>query len=48
MVGSKWEFLDFEPEDKENYRKVFISPADPRAQADNAIELQLSRSILDR
>ena len=31
--GFKWEFLDFEPEDKENYRKIFILANDPRTYA---------------
>ena len=29
--GFKWTFLDFEPKDKENYKKIYVTPLDPRA-----------------
>lgn len=29
--GFEWNFLDFKPDDEENYRKIYIAAIDPRA-----------------
>lgn len=49
--GFEWKFLDFEPEDIENYRRIYISllePDSPDVIASLVREVKMQRELLER